>query len=99
IVASMALMASASSAYAIVGPNPASSTAPSSIHPRPTPAPVCISKWEDETGAEFATACDLTSSNYRYGREILSNGCAEGQVALLTTSNIHVPACPTFVQL
>ena len=88
-IASLAILASTSSAFALIGPGGT---------PRPEPRTYCLNLSQDEAGVSYVGDCDLKEINRRSKAEIKENGCAEGQAAMQTL-RVVVPACPTFVQL
>jgi hypothetical protein len=90
-IASLALLASVS-AHGIAPFGPGQKSAP-----RPQPAKkVCLGLVQHDDGSYQAGSCDRTEYNGMIGAELLENGCAEEQVAVV---GISVRSCPTFVQL
>ena len=73
-VATLALSASAS--FAFIGPGAESKT-------------YCLNKYEDANGAVMVGTCDESRNNEDLGRELNSQGCAEGQVAMTATKHAH----------
>ncbi len=88
-ITSLALLASATSAQALIGPG----------GPRPVYNTYCLSNYETQDGQIYAGDCDLKDQNKRSGVEITETGCAEDQVAIVTVKKLNIKACPTFVQL
>ena len=68
----LALAASSSSAFALIGP----ARLPTKV--------LCIETNESDDGALFGRTCDMTQRNRTEQKVILSNGCAEGQVSILS---------------
>lgn len=98
-IASAALLASATSAFAIVGPmGDASLQSLQPVKPL-VEKNFCLSLYEDNNGEKYVSDCDESLANKKYGLELGENGCAEGQVSFRTIRNIEIKACPTFVQL
>lgn len=67
---------------------------------------VCLNVYQDSQGVSFAASCDSSKNNEIAQVTLLSNGCAEGQVALTATSingkfDIFVKSCmrPNIAQL
>lgn len=87
-IASLALLASTTSAFALIGPGGQAA---------PEPKTYCLSLYESEDGA-YVGDCDNTQANVRAKRVINANGCADGQAAMQTT-RVQIRSCPTFVQL
>jgi hypothetical protein len=87
-IASLALLVSAGSAFALVGPGP---------NP-PQPKNVCLSVYEGNQGESYLGDCDLTPNNKKHNVKLLANGCAQGQ-ASLKSFRIQVPACVPIAQL
>lgn len=92
-IAAMALMASATSANALVPPG-------EFLPEPPEPKKYCLSLYVDQNGNTEVSDCDMTEANKVYELELKENGCAEGQ-ALMTVydTDVKIPACPTAVQL
>lgn len=70
-----ALAISASSSFALIGP-------PSNNDVRM----YCVSVYGGQ-GSMVAGSCDETDNNRYYHREIMDNGCAEGQMAIYTSKS------------
>ena len=98
-IAAIALSASSTSAFALIAPQ----------NPIQTKT-YCVSLYDFDDGAKTAGSCDETKNNVTLGKEILSNGCAEEQVALIAVKtgrgraakfNIEIGSClpPNVVQL
>jgi len=87
-IASLALLASTTSAFALIGPGGQAG---------PTPKTYCLSLYESEDGT-YVGDCDQSKINLRSKRPVNANGCADGQAALQSV-RVVIPACPTFVQL
>jgi hypothetical protein len=96
-VASLAILASLSTANALVGPGDSTSRTPNP-KPRPTPVKACLNTYQMADGSVVAGECDASEQNKIYGVEILENGCAEEQVAV-SFVGVTVRTCPTYVQL
>ncbi len=88
-ITAMALLASATSAHALVGPG---------TGPVPTPNVACVAVSYDADGSLHAADCDETRNNKRLGRKLLANGCAEDQ-ARIVSYDIEIPACMHIAQL
>ena len=90
-IASLAILASAN-ANALIAPYP--------DNERPEIKTVClyVHQHTEADGSGYVGSCDETEKNKMSRREILANGCAEGQVAMKVTK-VEVRSCPTYVQL
>lgn len=88
-IASMALLVSTTSAFALIGPGG---------RDVPKPKTYCLSLYETEQNVAYVGDCDESDKNARYGLELKENGCADGQAALQSV-RVRIPSCPTFVQL
>ncbi|SMF79917.1 hypothetical protein [Pseudobacteriovorax antillogorgiicola] len=82
------------------------SASASAFMPAPQPTKtktICLNSYELRDGSVNAGTCDESDNNYYDQREILDNGCAEGQIALKTKLvngkfDINVRSClPTNV--
>jgi hypothetical protein len=78
-VALLAVLASASSAYALPMPDN-----------RPTRT-ICLKLHQTERGVYGS--CDDSRNNVSENRTLLGNGCAEGQAAIQTTGQNVIQAC------
>lgn len=88
-VASLAILASASSAFALIGPGGPG---------QPRPRNYCVSSYHGQNGEAYVGDCDLTQQNLRRQAPLLQNGCAQNQASLRSV-RVRLAACPTFVQL
>lgn len=93
-IASIALLASASTAMAMPRPLPPGT-------PRPKISNVCLATHQVETDGSLYGSCDETNNNQSLGRPLLSNGCAQNQVKLTFEGESPIRAClpPGIVQL
>lgn len=89
-ITSLAILASASSAFALVGPGGPGN------HPKPKN--VCLSHSVGNQGEAYVGDCDQSQMNRLRKLPLLANGCAVNQ-ASLRSLKVIIPACPTFVQL
>ena len=95
---SIAVLAmSASSAFALIGPNP-------NLQKKT----ICLNVHENAKGVLFAGSCDESRNNKIQGLDLLANGCAADQVSVVATKfsantkfNVQVNSClpPNIVQL
>lgn len=91
-ISAFAMMASASSAMAIVAPNSPSA-------PRPQqPKTYCLSMYQNSDGSTIVGSCDESRTNQAYNLPLNENGCADNQAAF-TSVKSKIAACPAFVQL
>jgi hypothetical protein len=90
-ITAMAVLASAASAQALIGPR-------GSRTPTPAPNQFCLQVMTDDDGLQTLEDCDSTRDNARLRRPILANGCAEGQAAM-TSFTVEIPSCRHIVQL
>ncbi len=88
-IASLAILASTTSAFALIGPGG---------QRLPRPKTVCLSVHEGETGELYVGDCDLSEQNRRTRVRLQANGCARNQAALQSYS-VTIKACPGFAQL
>ena len=100
-IASMALLASATSAMAIVGPiNGAQESTMIGGGKVPTKKVYCLAEYEDQDGDVVVSSCDAKARNARFQNADLNKyGCLEGQAAMITYQEVNIPSCPVFVQL
>ncbi len=89
-IASLALLAASSSAFALIGPGPSRSPVQERTY--------CLNLSTTEANVSYVSDCDETRNNTKFKLELKENGCAEGQAALVTT-RVTIPSCPSFVQL
>jgi hypothetical protein len=89
-VASLAILASASSAFALIGPGDG--------NPRPQPKNVCLSLYQGERGESYLGDCDNSELNRQRRAPLQANGCAAGQASLRSFS-VRVKSCTGFAQL
>lgn len=68
-IAALALTAASSPAFALMAPVKATKI-------------LCLDAYENAQGAQVAGTCDQSANNAELGRAILTNGCAEDQIAL-----------------
>jgi len=93
-ISAVALMASSTSAFALMAPPTQTKT-------------ICLDVYENEDGVKYAGTCDQAKNNQILGATILENGCAEDQIALTSRKyqggswDISIRACmpPNVVQL
>lgn len=92
-IAAMALLVSASNALAIAPPH----------HEKREFKDVCLEVWQTgQDGSQRIGTCDETKNNKQLKRQILENGCAEGQVQMtVEVSKTDIRSCwaPGVVQL
>ena len=87
-IASVALIASATSASALI------------FNPEQVETKTyCLGFYESVEGKKFVGDCDEKAANKLYKLEVDENGCTENQVVMTTIKNIEIASCPTFVQL
>lgn len=79
-IAVMALLATASSAQALIGPD----------H-RPVKK-LCLRAYANQDGSVSA-GCNEVRNNEAKNRRLLQNGCAAGQIAVLTTRTVEIESC------
>jgi hypothetical protein len=67
----------------------------------PKPKTVCLNAYQQQDGSISLGSCDAARNNVTLKKEILQNGCAEGQAAITTRNKIAISAClpPGVVQL
>lgn len=95
-ITSLALLMSAHSAHALIGPRGGGDfQAPR--QPKQEQH-YCLGTYEQEDGSLYAGSCDESRSNKLYGLKLNKNGCADQQVAVVTTE-FEIRTCPTVVQL
>lgn len=94
-IAAMALIAS-SNALAIAPP-----VMPGQPQPKVVKYCLSLSEYETEAGKALYAGCDESSNNKYEKRQLLENGCAEGQVALSIQGGAKIRSCmpPGMVQL
>lgn len=88
-IAGLAILASASNAFGLIGPGG---------RPQPEPRNYCLSLYQNEDGNAYVGDCDNTANNRRFKLKLNQNGCADGQAAMQTI-RVVIPSCPAFVQL
>jgi hypothetical protein len=96
-IAALALSASSASAFGLL------------FEPQNTEIKtICLGVYEDEQGVKYAGGCDEANNNGLLSKPLLSNGCAEGQIALTAKKwpnaerfDIEIASClpPNVVQL
>ncbi|MEQ1722484.1 MAG: hypothetical protein ABL930_04865 [Pseudobdellovibrio sp.] len=93
-IAAIALMTSANLAVAMPRP-------PDPNAPKPVLKTICLKTYTDNDGSVTLASCDSARNNKVQKKELLANGCAEGQSAIRTYNNIAIGACmpPGVVQL
>ena len=101
-ITSAALIASAASAFAIVGPLPG--VGERVLHQdfqvkQQEQKFYCLNIFETAEGSKLLGSCDESVNNKRFGAEVDEQGCTENQAALSITQNINIQACPGFIQL
>jgi len=87
-IASLALLISASSAQAIVGPG----------FELPQPNTACVATYSAQDGSLYLGDCDKTEQNERFQLQLNENGCADNQ-AKFESFNVKLEACTNIVQL
>jgi hypothetical protein len=97
-IASLVILAATSSAHALVPMDLASSSSSRRTPPPPKPRTICLETYQQNDGSLSAADCDSTQDNIDFGRALKENGCAEGQVSIVTY-DIKVSACTNVIQL
>jgi len=102
-IATAALIASAASAFAIIGP-PIVDQNGKVLNHNVQQKPVeqgfyCLNVYEDVDGSKTLGSCDEAENNAKFGIDTDQRGCSEGQAALRISPNIQIGACPSYVQL
>jgi hypothetical protein len=89
-IALMAILATSTSAHALVRPDP---------NPKPA-RKICLSLHQAQDKSLIG-GCDEAQNNVNRGRTLLHNGCAAGQVAIITTRIVQIESCmpPGIAQL
>ena len=102
-IASVALLASAASTLAFIGPSPVQQQVGDQVSSGSMAQPVqkyfCLDLFEDQDGSKILGSCDKSSDNIIRNREVDERGCTESQAALAVTQSIHIQACPSYMQL
>jgi hypothetical protein len=86
-IASLAILASTSSAMALIGPDFGG--------PRPELKSYCLKTYK-ESDYSKSIDCDATQLNQRAveeGAQVKKNGCLKGQVALVTSVELPISKC------
>ena len=73
-IMALALTTASSSAFALTGPGFGAIASKT----------LCLDAYQNENGVSFAGACDQSANNVYNKAVILENGCAEGQIALVS---------------
>ncbi len=81
-ITALALLASASSAHALIGPNP-------THEPLNT---ACVALYKGEGEAAYLGDCDQTKNNKKQNLEVNESGCPDGQ-AKFESYDVKLPNC------
>lgn len=92
-IAALVLLASSSSAHALVAGDGAN------VKKKPAKEQTyCLAMYENGEGSVMLGRCDESHRNRMWGAKLNENGCADGQAAFVSVK-VKIKACPTWVQL
>ena len=99
-ITSVALLASAASAFAFIGSHQAPSASRQAVGDLETKTRYyCLNVFEDQDGSKVLGSCDESFNNQRFALDLSEQGCTASQAALRVTKNIQINACPAYAQL
>ena len=105
-ITSVALLASAASAFAFIGSHQAPSASRQAVgdlvpggNLETKTRYYCLNVFEDQDGSKVLGSCDESFNNQRFALDLSEQGCTASQAALRVTKNIQINACPAYAQL